>query len=126
AEALPFDDETFDLVYSWGVLHHTPNTQRALDEAYRVLKPTGEVRMMLYSRRSWVALGVWLRHGLLAGRPWRTVTSLLETHFESPGTKAYTQPEIVRLLHRFRNVNTQRFVTPYDRRFAGPLANVAG
>src|SRR5829696_6983275 len=39
AEALPFQDDSFDRVYSWGVLHHTPNTPRAVDEALRVLRP---------------------------------------------------------------------------------------
>jgi len=34
AENLPFDDEFFDLVYSWGCFHHTPNTAKAIDEAF--------------------------------------------------------------------------------------------
>jgi ubiquinone/menaquinone biosynthesis C-methylase UbiE len=38
AESLGFDTETFDVVYSWGVLHHSPNTQAAISECYRVLK----------------------------------------------------------------------------------------
>ena len=126
AEALPFADETFDLVYSWGVLHHTPDTERALGEVRRVLRPGGEARIMLYSRRSWVALGVWLRYGLMKGRPWRTFADLLAEHMESPGTKAYIQRELDRLLQPFSDVRYMRFVTPYDRRVAGPLATVAG
>lgn len=39
AEALPFDDDHFDLVYTWGVLHHTPDVPQAFREAIRVLKP---------------------------------------------------------------------------------------
>ena len=58
AETLPFEDGTFDRVYSWGVLHHTPDTGRAVREAMRVAKPGGELCVMLYGRRSWVALGV--------------------------------------------------------------------
>ena len=38
AEKLDFSDGLFDLVYSWGVLHHSPNTQKAISEVYRVLK----------------------------------------------------------------------------------------
>src|SRR5437016_2153494 len=39
AERLNFPDEYFDCVYSWGVLHHTPNTAAAIAEVRRVLKP---------------------------------------------------------------------------------------
>jgi len=126
AEALGFPDESFDLVYSWGVLHHTPDTERALREIRRVLRPGGEARIMLYSRRSWVALGVWLRYGLARGRPLSTPTELLAHHMESPGTKAYTQSELERLFAPFASVRYERWVTPYDRRVAGPLVSLAG
>ena len=56
AESLPFAADAFDLVYSWGVLHHTPNMEAALDEVHRVLRPSGECRIMLYHRQSLVAL----------------------------------------------------------------------
>jgi ubiquinone/menaquinone biosynthesis C-methylase UbiE len=122
AESLPFGDGEFDLVYSWGVIHHTPDTERALAEIRRVLRPGGEARIMLYSRRSWVALGVWLRYGVLRGRPHKSPTALLADWMESPGTKAYTQAELEELFAGFSDVRYVRFVTPYDRRVAGPLA----
>jgi ubiquinone/menaquinone biosynthesis C-methylase UbiE len=53
AENLRFPDETFDLVYSHGVLHHTPNTQKAVDEIYRVLRPEGKAIIMLYHKHSY-------------------------------------------------------------------------
>ena len=126
AEALPFDDGSFDLVYSWGVLHHTPNTERALAEVQRVLRPGGEARIMLYARRSWFALGVWGKTALLRGRPWRSFTDVLAAHVESPGTKAYTQRELDELFGSFADVRYRRFLTPYDRRVAGPLARLGG
>jgi SAM-dependent methyltransferase len=52
AEALPFPDASFDFVYSWGVLHHTPLTADALREIHRVLKPGGGLGVMLYHRKS--------------------------------------------------------------------------
>jgi len=52
AEKLTFNDEAFDLVYSHGVLHHTPNTQAAIDEVHRVLKPGGRAIIMLYHKHS--------------------------------------------------------------------------
>ena len=53
AENLPFADGTFDLVYSHGVLHHTPDTGHAINEAHRVLKPGGTAMVMLYHRNSY-------------------------------------------------------------------------
>jgi len=52
AEQLPFPDNSFDLFYSHGVLHHTPDIEKAVGEAHRVLRPGGEAMVMLYHRRS--------------------------------------------------------------------------
>jgi ubiquinone/menaquinone biosynthesis C-methylase UbiE len=52
AENLPFDDSSFDIVYSFGVLHHTPDTGRAVEQVRRVLAPGGLAVIMLYHRRS--------------------------------------------------------------------------
>lgn len=53
AEKLPFDDGTFDLVYSNGVIHHTPNTPLIVSEIRRVLKPGGRAIVMVYAESSW-------------------------------------------------------------------------
>ena len=53
AENLDFADESFDLVYSHGVLHHTPETQKAVQEIHRVLRPGGRAVVMLYHRGSY-------------------------------------------------------------------------
>lgn len=52
AEHLGFPDEAFDWVFSHGVLHHTPDTQAAINEAHRVLKPGGRAIIMLYHKHS--------------------------------------------------------------------------
>lgn len=52
AEALALADDSFDIVYSHGVLHHTRNIQKALAEVHRVLRPGGQAIVMLYHRRS--------------------------------------------------------------------------
>ena len=52
AERLPFDDNNFDVVYSNGVIHHTPNTQSVVGEIHRVLKPGGKAIIMVYAENS--------------------------------------------------------------------------
>ena len=52
AEELPFEDGVFDAVYTFGVLHHTPNTQKAVEEIYRVLKPGGRAIIGVYHKYS--------------------------------------------------------------------------
>jgi ubiquinone/menaquinone biosynthesis C-methylase UbiE len=50
--SLPFGNDLFDYVYSFGVLHHVADTGRSIKEVFRVLKPGGEARIMLYHRHS--------------------------------------------------------------------------
>ena len=58
AERLPFDDNSFDVVYSNGVLHHTPNTRQVVAEIKRVLRPGGKAIIMMYAEDS---LHYWLK-----------------------------------------------------------------
>ena len=101
AEDLPFPDDSFDLVYSWGVLHHSPDPQRAFREAHRVLRPGGTLRAMIYHRPSFVGLLLWARYGLATGQPVQSLTSIYAHHLESPGTKGYTVAEARRLVVPF-------------------------
>jgi SAM-dependent methyltransferase len=126
AEALPFPNATFDRVYSWGVLHHTPDTGRAARELIRVLRPTGRLCVMLYGRRSWVAFGLWTRHALLAGKPLRSLTDVIANHMESEGTKAFTSRAVRAMFGDLCELEVTHVVTPYDRRVAGPLVSVTG
>jgi SAM-dependent methyltransferase len=105
AEALPFADESFDLVYSWGVLHHSPNTPGTIDEVFRVLRPGGEARLMVYHHQSLVGYMLWLRYALLGLHPLMTLRDIYSRYLESPGTKAYTRAQAAQLMARFTDVN---------------------
>jgi SAM-dependent methyltransferase len=101
AENLPFDGNSFDLVYSWGVLHHSPDTQRAINEVYRVLRPGGTARMMIYHKYSLTGYMLWVRYALLVGRPFRSLKTIYGRFLESPGTKAFTLSEARAMCQRF-------------------------
>lgn len=53
AEHLSFPDNSFDLVWSWGVIHHSSDTKKILKEIRRVLKPGGTASIMVYHRGWW-------------------------------------------------------------------------
>ena len=116
AESLPFEDSSFDLVYSWGVLHHTPDTAGALREVFRVLKPGGLVRAMIYHVPSWGGLMLYLRYGLARGKFGMTMKEAIFADLESPGTKAYTLEEARSLLVDvgFKEISASSKLSPGD------------
>jgi ubiquinone/menaquinone biosynthesis C-methylase UbiE len=116
AEQLPFQGETFDLVYSWGVIHHSEKPERMIGEIHRVLKPGGQFVGMMYGRHSLKVFSAWVYWALLRGRPWRSLHEVLSKHVESPGTKAYTTPELKELFARFQSFSAQPILTVYDTR----------
>jgi len=112
AEDLPYADATFDVVYSWGVLHHVPDTQKAVNEIFRVLKRGGEVRVMIYHRYSIVGLMLWLRYGLPKLK--FNLKEIYAEHLESPGTKAFSFSETRSLFRDFRNIQIKSVLTHGD------------
>ncbi|MFQ5822471.1 MAG: class I SAM-dependent methyltransferase [bacterium] len=90
-EDLVIEDNSFDVVYAHGVIQYTANDQAMVDELYRVVKPGGEVIMMVYNRLSWlnflsVTLGVALEHE------------------DAPVLKKYSIKEFKELLKKFPKV----------------------
>jgi SAM-dependent methyltransferase len=111
AEELPFDDDEFDLVYSWGVIHHSDKPERIVAEIHRVLRPGGELIAMMYNRRSLFTFQLWVRYALLRGKPWRSFADVLWNHMESVGTKAYTYPELQALFGPFEHLSLRTVMT---------------
>jgi len=109
AERLEFADMMFDQVYSWGVLHHSPNTPIAITEVWRVLKVGGVASIMIYHKWSLVGLMLWVRYALLRFQPWLTLNQIYDRYLESPGTKAYSVKEA---RHLFRGFSEVKISTP--------------
>ncbi|MBE1299344.1 MAG: methyltransferase domain-containing protein [Alteromonadaceae bacterium] len=97
AMALEFDDNTFDCVYSFGVLHHAPDTEKGINEAFRVLKPGGEARIMLYNRHSLNELV-----HRITGIPFEERDELC------PVVRRYTVNEVMQLFNNFSSVQINR------------------
>lgn len=111
AESLPFPANSFDVVYSYGVMHHSPDTKACLREAWRVLKPGGETRIMLYHHLSVTAIMLWLRYGLWARQ---SVRQCVFERLESPGTSTFTRDEVLGLMRAFENVRIRQVFSPGD------------
>jgi len=112
-ERLPFRTASFDVVYSNGVLHHTPDTAGAIREVHRVLRPGGVAKVMLYHRNSlnyWVEIV--LRRGVLGmeflrGRSAEEIMSRViefSDHDARPLVKVYSRKQARELFSMFRDV----------------------
>lgn len=114
AEQLDFPDEYFDWVYSWGVLHHSPDTPKAVSEVWRVLKHGGRARVMIYHKWSLVGFLLWIRYALLGLRPWLSMSDIYARYLESPGTKAYSVAEAQQLFSAFNEIKIRAVLTHGD------------
>jgi SAM-dependent methyltransferase len=114
AENLDSPDETFDLVYSWGVIHHSPDTGKAAGEILRVLRPGGEFKVMIYHRYSFVGYMLWLRYALMKLRPFTTLDQIYGRYLESPGTKAYSVEEARNLFPGATDIGVRTVLTHGD------------
>jgi len=116
AANLPFENDRFDRVHSFGVLHHTPDTDRCFAEAHRVLKPGGEFLVGMYHR--WSAfhlLSMLLDRGLIDRAIFRLgYDGLLSTVEEGadgirikPLVKLYSPRQLTRMLRAFDRVSVR-------------------
>mgnify|MGYP001225546940 FL=1 len=132
AENLPFEDEIFEVVYSFGVLHHIPDTQKAIDEIYRVLKPQGKAIITLYNKNSlsfW--LFVFLYDFILKGKFMKMSLNDRISAIEKGGdetkplVKLFTKKQARELFHKFRKVTiiTRHAGLPTSGRFLSKILN---
>lgn len=123
AEKLNFKNDTFDLVTSYGVLHHTPNTQVAIDEAFRVLKPGGKAIMMFYNKNSF-AFKILFPLKRLLQKSWRNKTAQDQVNAvdgqDNPLGKVYSKEDLVKMFDKFENKTFYTETTFFDKDYLFP------
>ena len=109
-----YPDGFFDLIYSFGVLHHVPDTKKAIQEVHRLLKEDGQAIIMLYARGWKHYIKRCLLHGLILGKrfrygSWQAVyNDISEVHGGSPRTAIYSRREVHDLFRDFVHVEISR------------------
>ena len=100
-EQMEFEAGQFDFVWSWGVVHHSAAPERVVQEVHRVLKPLGELRLMVYHRRS---LNAWtaLVRGILSGKLVKGMSfaDMLSYYTDGYVARYYTRDELAAMLKR--------------------------
>lgn len=100
--------ETYDLVYSFGVIHHTPHPENVIDQIRSYVKPGSTIKIMVYYRYSWKVLWILLTYG--KGQFWR-INELVACYSEAqagcPITYVYSKREARDLLQGFEIVDMQ-------------------
>jgi hypothetical protein len=104
-------------------MHHSPNTAKCINEAWRVLTPGGEARIMLYHHLSLTGIMLWLRFGLWRGQ---SIRRCVYDNLESPGTKTFTRSEVFELMRDFENVSIDQVFSPGDLLLHQPSARFGG
>ena len=115
AECLPFPDASFDLVYSWGVLHHTPKTQQCVDEIYRVLRPGGKAVVMLYHKgyQYWYFLSTYIF--LLKFMKKKLQDYISYGYDYAPLSQMFSRKELHSLFKKFTDVGVRVIAYPNTR-----------
>lgn len=113
AEHMKFDAESFDFLWSWGVIHHSSNTRRIIEEMHRILRPGGRAIIMVYYRGPWNYYAVnGLVHGVFRGE-WlraRSVHEIAQSHTDGAIARYYTERDFRELVaDRFAVENVQVF-----------------
>lgn len=91
-----FEENTFDLVYSFGVIHHTPEPEKIIQSIQKVLKPNGTLKIMLYAQDSWKSYMI------------EVDLDQPEAQYGCPIANTYTNEEVLQLLDGFSEIKIEQ------------------
>ena len=96
------NNNQYDLIYSFGVLHHTPDIKKAIENIYNMLKDNGEFKLMLYAKNSWKNYSI------------NDKLDQYEAQSNVPIAYTYSNDDIYKLLEKFFNIKIiQTHIFPY-------------
>ncbi len=101
AAAMDFADESFDFVWSWGVIHHAAHTGRIVRQIHRVLKPGGQARVMVYNLEGAPAYVTFVRKHLLGFWRGRSLDRALWADTDGFSARYYTRDTLADLFNTF-------------------------
>jgi 2-polyprenyl-3-methyl-5-hydroxy-6-metoxy-1,4-benzoquinol methylase len=101
ARALEFPDDTFDMVWSWGVIHHSAETARIIKEIHRVLRSGGETRIMVYNLDGLSAYTTIVRDYLIGFWRGRSLDDCLWKRSDGYMARHYTKDMLCDILRVF-------------------------
>ncbi len=115
ARCLPFSAECFEAIYSHGVIHHSPNIEKSIDEIYRVMKHGGRGRVLLYRKYSPKGMAVRLVRFLFSSKRFermfrkvfRNQGSAVDELFLCPVMDMHTRAEVRKLFRQFATVRIE-------------------
>ena len=96
------EENYFDIIYSFGVIHHSPNPDKIIKNIYKYLKPEGTLKLMLYAENSWKKILI------------DEYEQQYEAQNNCPLAYTYTNDNVFELLKDFKNINiNQTHIFPY-------------
>lgn len=113
SKIIPIED--YDLIYSFGVIHHTPNPEKVINEIKKYMSNNTEVRIMMYSKYSWKTFEFYLKYGYKFGFNLnKTIQYYAEAQLNCPVAYTYSKNDLKNLLKDYSIIDIRKdHIFPY-------------